>query len=384
MESKVAKLRFKDKNGQEYSNWQEKKLRDVLSIPIKIKCNNPHRNKLISVKLNRKGVCLNENVHTLNIGSTTYFIRKSGQFIYGKQNFFNGAFGIIPEELNNHLSSGDVPALDINRKNIIPVYLINFLGREGFYKNTKILSNGTGSKRLHENILLNIDITLPSLEEQRKISNFFTNIDKIIKNQDKKIESLESFKKGLMQRIFNGELRFKDENGEGYPQWEEKKFTDIFINLSSEPYKVKTTEYFEIGKFEIIDQGQNKIIGYSDLENKLCTSVPIIVYGDHTTIIKYRKIPFIVGGDGVKLISTQTNNDLKYLSYILSHRNVKPEGYKRHYQILKKIYLSIPSLEEQIKIANILSNLDEIIEREIRKLECLKEFKKGLMQRMFI
>ncbi|MGU8345154.1 restriction endonuclease subunit S [Clostridium perfringens] len=195
-------IRFKDDNGLDYSAWEEKKLDYCLQLSEKIKADNIDRNKLLSVKLNLQGVKVNTNTETLSIGSTIYYKRFKNQFIYGKQNFFNGSFGIVPNELDGYLSSGDIPALDFIDKNIVPKFLIYYLGRKSFYKRTENLASGTGSKRIHESILLDIKINVPVIEEQRKIANFLSNIDNIIEKENKKLEELKQWKKGLLQQLF--------------------------------------------------------------------------------------------------------------------------------------------------------------------------------------
>lgn len=195
-------IRFKDENGEEYPEWEEARLNNVLSIPEKIKTEIIEKDKLLTVKLHMQGIKVNKNVDTLNIGATVYYKRKAGQFIYGKQNFFNGAFGIVPEELDGYLSSGDIPALNINRDRIIPEYLINYIGRTEFYKKTENLSSGTGSKRIHEKTLLEIVINIPCVAEQERIANFLSNIDLVIDKENKKLEELKRWKKGLLQQMF--------------------------------------------------------------------------------------------------------------------------------------------------------------------------------------
>ena len=195
-------IRFKDENGEAYPEWEEARLNNVLSIPEKIKTEIIEKDKLLTVKLHMQGIKVNKNVDTLNIGATVYYERKAGQFIYGKQNFFNGAFGIVPEELDGYLSSGDIPALNINRDRIIPEYLINYIGRTEFYKKTENLSSGTGSKRIHEKTLLEIVINIPCVAEQERIANFLSNIDLVIDKENKKLEELKRWKKGLLQQMF--------------------------------------------------------------------------------------------------------------------------------------------------------------------------------------
>ena len=113
-------------------------------------------------------------------------------------------------------------------------------------------------------------------------------------------------------------------------------------------------------------------------------AIPIIVYGDHTTIIKYRNVPFIVGGDGVKLLTTKTNNDLQYLYYALCQYNIQPEGYKRHFSIVKHLVIPIPSIEKQRLIAETLATLDMKIQKESCLLESLLMQKKAFVQQLFI
>jgi len=166
--------------------------------------------------------------------------------------------------------------------------------------------------------------------------------------------------------------------------WEKAAFLDVFSTVSNKPYQITTSEYYESGIYEVVDQGKNDIVGYNNNETKVFCSVPIIVYGDHTTIIKYRETPFIVGGDGIKLLTTHTKNNLQYLYYALCQYNILPEGYKRHFSILKNLSIPIPSLEQQQNIAKVLSTIDKKIKKEVAILEKLVLHKKALLQQLFI
>ena len=117
------------------------------------------------------------------IRDRNYFSRKKGQFIYGKQNLFNGAFGLIHDKLDGFLSSSDVPTLDINHKKLNGTFLVCYFSRESFYKKLEGLASGSGSKRIHETTLLDIKIHLPSLEEQAQIANFLSVINKKLETE---------------------------------------------------------------------------------------------------------------------------------------------------------------------------------------------------------
>ncbi|MBO8639448.1 hypothetical protein INP28_01005 [Staphylococcus aureus] len=109
------------------------------------------------------------------------------------------------------------------------------------------------------------------------------------------------------------------------------------------------------------------------------------MYGDHTTIIKYIKEPFIIGGDGVKLLESNDGSLIHYLYILLQYFNVKPEGYKRHYSILKNKMMNISNTkEEQEKIGDFFNELDELIEKQSSKIVVLKLRKKGFLQKMFV
>ena len=195
-------FRFKDDKGNDFSEWEKILLGEVMSIPEKTKAQNIDKNKLLTVKLHLKGVLKNDNTDTLSFGATNYFIRKKGQFIYGKQNLFNGAFDIIPDEFDGFLSSGDVPTLEINNSKINSSFLLYLMGRKEFYKPLEDFATGSGSKRIHEKTLLGIKIPFPSLPEQTKIANFLSAIDSKIDMETQLLQKLEEQKKFLLQNMF--------------------------------------------------------------------------------------------------------------------------------------------------------------------------------------
>jgi type I restriction enzyme S subunit len=195
-------LRFKKENGAHYPNWEKKNLDSFLSIPQKVEPEFIDTSKILTVKLHLKGVHVNERTESLKLGATKYILRKKGQFIFGKQNIFNGAIGIVPDEFDGFYSSGDVPALDFKDGLVIPAYFIQFFGRRDFYARLESIANGSGSKRLHEKDLLDISVNMPCLEEQTKIANFLSAIDNKITQTQKQIALTQQFKKGLLQQMF--------------------------------------------------------------------------------------------------------------------------------------------------------------------------------------
>lgn len=198
----AQELRFKNKHENNLSDWKTVKLRNLMSIPEKVKPAYVNRDRLLTVKLHMKGVSKNENTETLTLGATNYFSRKKGQFIYGKQNLFNGAFGLIPDELDGYLSSADVPALDINAQKLNSTFLLHYFSRKQFYKKLESLASGSGSKRIHESTLLNVEIQLPVLDEQNKIASFLSAISKRIDVEISRYNLLVKQKKFLLNQMF--------------------------------------------------------------------------------------------------------------------------------------------------------------------------------------
>ena len=180
--------------------WEQRKLGEYLVIPPKIVKDVKKSEDLLTVKLNLQGVYAGANRETLSFGSTKYYERKAGQFIYGKQNFFNGSMAIIPKELDGKATSGDVPSFNI--LGIDTNFLYISVSREIFWKPTKAVATGTGSKRIHEDTFLNFKINIPTEREQQNIGNIFYNLDHYITIHQRKLDTLKQMKKSLLQKMF--------------------------------------------------------------------------------------------------------------------------------------------------------------------------------------
>lgn len=181
-------------------------------------------------------------------------------------------------------------------------------------------------------------------------------------------------------------LRFPEFRGtEGW----ENDTIDNLIDIIVPPKKIVSQEYLSTGKYPIIDQSQNYICGWTNDKTALITDSslkqPIIIFGDHTCILKKVVFPFAQGADGIKILKAKNCIDGNFLYQALLANPVIQEEYKIHYSILKQKIIFYPSINfgEQQKIANCLSSLDDLIEATAQKVEALKEHKKGLMQRLF-
>ena len=156
---------------------------------------------IITVRLHGKGVC-KSNAENLQLGSTQYYHRKAGQLIYGKQNFHNGAIGIVPQTLNNGITSKDIPSFDINTIKCNPLYLLTQLLAPQYYKPAESLTTGTGSKRLKEDTFLKMPIVLPNKEEQDFIAVLISRITTKLNQANKLLTLFSKQKQYLLRQMF--------------------------------------------------------------------------------------------------------------------------------------------------------------------------------------
>ena len=170
---------------------------DVCSISEQIRAE-ANIDDIITVRLHGNGVC-KSSAENLQLGATQYYRRRAGQLIYGKQNFHNGAIGIVPISLDNGITSKDIPSFDIDKVKCNSIYLLAQLQSPQYYKPAEALTTGTGSKRLKEETFLKMPIVLPNKREQDNIANLIyrTSIDL---DQAKRLLELFSIQKQYLLR----------------------------------------------------------------------------------------------------------------------------------------------------------------------------------------
>ena len=154
-----------------------------------------------------------------------------------------------------------------------------------------------------------------------------------------------------------------------------KTFDEVFIDKTKYGTKVQTSEYEDYGENIIIDQGQSQIAGYTDRKDGLFEEVPVVIFGDHTRVIKYVDKPFFLGADGVKVLRSKYENaNYKYLFYALKNAKIPDTGYNRHFKWLKEVKIEYPDCERQAEIVEILDKVALVIDKrqeEVRKLDDL-------------
>ncbi|MCC7575935.1 MAG: restriction endonuclease subunit S [Methanomethylovorans sp.] len=152
-------------------------------------------------------------------------------------------------------------------------------------------------------------------------------------------------------------------------------FDEIIADHTRYAKKIPKEHYLLMGKYPIIDQGQEYIAGYSNDRHGIFNEVPAIIFGDHTRILKYIDFPFFLGADGVKLLKNRNKNvECKYLYYCLLNSRIPNTGYNRHFKWLKEIQIMICPIEKQKKIIDILDKAKSLIDlrkKQIEKMDLL-------------
>jgi len=266
-----------------------------------------------------------------------------------------------------------------------------------------LIASSSTMPALNFSALRTLSLNSPTLPEQQKIASFLSAIDEKIRQLTRRKELLEKYKKGVMQQLFSGKLRFKDEQGKAYPKWEQKLLSEFLIPTIREIPK-PIHEYLAIGirshckgTFQKPNSDPKKIEMESLFvvkENDLIVNITFAWEGAIALAKKQDD-----GGLVSHRFPTYTFNRNKVLfeffKYVFTQRRfrstldlISPGGAGRNRVLSKKEFLkikwTIPSTDEQYKIASFLSGLDTKIESVSAQIEGTQVFKKGLLQKMFV
>ncbi|MBE7347281.1 restriction endonuclease subunit S [Staphylococcus epidermidis] len=389
----TPELRFPEFNEE----WNQNKLSDVVNVYDGTHKTPKYTNegiKFLSV----------ENIKTLN--SNKYISKKD----------FIKEFKIHPEYGDVLMTRiGDIGTPNIvNVKEPLAYYvslaLLKPININSYFLNSLILSptvqNELWRKTLHiafpkkinKNEIAKVLINYPTFNEQEKIGYFFSKLDRQIELEEQKLAKLEEQKKGYMQKIFSQELRFKDENGNQYPEWVTKKLGDIGkVAMNKRIYKNETTENGEIPFYKIGNFGKNADTfitreKFDEYKEKYpypnVGDILISASGSIGRTIEYTGEDAYYQDSNIVWLNHNDeviNKYLKYFYKIVKWSGIEGTTIKRLYnKNILNTKIELPRVEEQYKMANFLSKLDKIIDIQIEKIELLKQRKQGLLQKMFV
>ncbi|MEK5165809.1 restriction endonuclease subunit S [Paenibacillus sp. FSL R5-0527] len=269
-----------------------------------------------------------------------------------------------------------------------------------YYYQTIVWSKLEGGtvKRLYNKDLLDTKIHLPSIEEQQKIASFFSLLDQKIEKQQEKIEQLELFKKGMLQKIFSQEIRFKDENGQDFPEWDSELFEQVATNNSNKIIPQSKTNVPCI-ELENIVGNRGRINGFYLSQEQQSTKNEFakgsVLFGKLRPYLKkywYATFDGICSSEIWVLTSKSPRITNEFLYFIIQSDTFQQAANissgskmpRTEWDSIRSLEIPLPSIEEQKKIASFLFTLEEKISKEESKFESLIQLKNGLLQQMFV
>lgn len=209
---------------------------------------------------------------------------------------------------------------------------------------------GANIQNLSQGRLAVYETMVPNVEEQKRIANILSAYDNLIENNQKQIKLLEEAAQRLYKEWFV-DLRFPGHEDvaivDGVPEGWKKELIGDLIGKVIRSKQVKTAEYLKEGSIPVVDQSRDFIAGYTnDPETVVNIGGPVIVFGDHTRVLKYIQFPFAKGADGTQLIvSDNENMPQSLLYYSLIAVDLSNYHYARHFKYLKAESILVPSKE---------------------------------------
>ena len=259
-------------------------------------------------------------------------------------------------------------------------------------------SGGSTRYNIGQESLSKVQVYLPSVEEQQKIAHFLSSVDQKIQQLTEKHRLLTDYKKGVMQQIFTQQIRFKDDQGNDYPEWKKLPLKEIASFFSGGTPK-SSNKSFYIGDIPFIKSGEinsektEQFISQKALESSSAKMVEVgdllyALYGATSGEVAVCKIN---GAINQAVLCIRTDENINYLfnwlrfskDRILSTYLQGGQG-NLSAQIIKELQAPIPSIDEQTKIADFLTAIDQKIQQTQTTLNQTQAFKNGLFQKMFV
>lgn len=246
-----------------------------------------------------------------------------------------------------------------------------------FYALADVVAIGAAQRTISLSALRNMEITLPDVDTQHRIADILSKYDDLIENNQKQIKLLE----GAAQRLYKEwfvDLRFPGYESttitDGVPEgWNKSPIGDL-IDKSYRSKQVKTADYMIEGDIPVVDQSRAFVAGYTnDIETVVDLGKPVIVFGDHTRILKYIQFPFAKGADGTQLIVSNCEKMPQVLLYFsLLNVDLSNYHYARHFKYLKAEEIIVPdktAAEKYDAFATTIMKKVHILRKQIQNAE---------------
>ena len=367
--------------------WKKMKLKDILIEGSKERVDDTSKYQKLTIRLYFKGM-EKAKVRENMADKRPFYVRRKGEIIIGKQNYFNGSIAILPEELDGGICSNAIMSFKA-KENFNNKYIYYMLSDLNFINKRSFLANGTGQKELSEQDFLNFDVIVPPIIEQEKIVVILENIDKIIEKFGDKKEEIEKEKEYITKKIFDENILNIDNKG---------KIKDIMtFEGGSQPDKKyfsneKLDEYIRL--IQIRDYRSSEYITYipKSMARRYCNKDDVMIgrYGPPI----FQILRGLEGAYNVALIKAipRENATKDFIYYVLKQRRLfnKIDWLSQRssgqtgvdMEFLNNYDVIIPTIEEQNKISKTLKLYDSKIKKIEDKCQIYKNIKKGLMQQL--
>ncbi len=397
----IPSLRFPEFN----ENWEIKSLGSILSNIVRPVPKPTSNYTSIGIRSHFKGTFQRTDSDPSKIDMDTLFVVMENDLIVNITFAWEGAVAIATKSDEKGLVSHRFPTY-INDKNQLLIDFFRYIyPTKEFKSKLELISpGGAGRNRvLKKGDFLKLFFYIPSLPEQQKIASFLIQVDTKLTQLKQKKSLLEQYKKGVMQKIFSQAIRFKDEDGNEFPKWEKKKLgvvCDVRDGTHDSPKYVDDGFPFITSK-NLLKDGTIDFVNVSfiteDVYNKVNqrskVNINDILFGMIGTIGN----PVLVKSDGfaiknVALIKEKKEMKNFFLIHFLKGDAINQQFFEQNtggtqkflsLSIVRDLMIEVPCIDEQIKIANFLSALDEKINHCQLQIEKTVLYKKGLLQKMF-
>lgn len=320
-----------------------------------------------------------------------------------------GKLSLIPENAKQGIINQALIRFRTNDK-LLSNYFLIYMNSQ--YMQRKILESNPGSaitNLIPVKELKKLNFPSPKINEQQKIGSFFSKLDRQIELEEQKLAKLEEQKKGYMQKIFSQEIRFKDDNGNSYPEWESAPLFDIFSATKGK--SLSKDKISNDGKYECILYGEiyttyaekiESIVSRTNYYEGILSQKNDLIFPNSTTTNAWDLATFsslqknnvLIGGD-ISILRTKRSDisSLFYAYYLTNYLKLRKDiaKYAQGITIVHlsfnnfcKIKVQIPSLEEQNSITDFIDSLNQQQKLITNKIKLLKERKKGFLQKMFV
>ena len=382
---KIPKLRFPSFNAE----WEEKKIKNILNrvnSPVCVVANKKY--KQIGIRSHGKGIFYKEEVAGSELGNKRVFWVEPNTFIVNIVFAWEQAIAKTTSNELGMIASHRFPMYRPQDKVLdLDFITIYFKTKRGKQRLELASPGGAGrNKTLGQKEFEGLKIKIPNILEQNKIANFLTTVDTKIQQFTSKKELLTKYKKGVMKKIFSQEIRFKDDEGNEFPEWEDKQLGDCLDYEQPTNYLVNSTEYDNSYTTPVVTAGKTFILGFTNETDGIFENyLPVIIFDDFTTATQYVTFPFKTKSSAMKILLPKKDINIKFVFEAMQLIQYELGGHGRHWiSIFSFLTIQLPSYSEQQKIATFLTEIDNKIDNVTKKLEKVQLWKKELFKQMFL